>query len=121
SWTIARSFQSPTADATGAAIYQNIQGERSFLQPRELFNPFGGFDLSFEIDFWGRYRRATEAARAELLGSFDARRFVLSTLVTDLASGYMRLRSLDSELDVSRATLAAREDSLKLVTLREQG
>jgi multidrug efflux system outer membrane protein len=119
--TITRSFQFPTVDATGAAIYQNIQGDRSFLQPRELFNPFVGFDLAFEIDFWGRYRRATEAARAELLGSLDSRRFVLSTLVTDLASAYMRLRSHDSELEVSQATLAAREDSLRLVTMREQG
>ena len=119
--TITRSFQFPTVDATGGAIYQRIEGDRSFLQPREQFTPFLGLDLAFEIDFWGRFRRATEAARAELLGSFDARRLVLSTLVTDVAAAYMRLRSLDSELDVSRGTLAARQDSLRLVTLREQG
>src|SRR5207247_2171842 len=80
-----------------------------------------GFDLSFEIDFWGRFRRATEAARANLVASEEGRRLVISTLVTDVATDYFQLRSLDRELEVSQRTLAARQDSLRLVSLRERG
>jgi outer membrane protein, multidrug efflux system len=75
----------------------------------------------FEIDFWGRFRRGTEAARAELLASESARRVVMATLVTDVATTYFNLRDLDKELEISRDTLTSRTDSLKLVTMREQG
>jgi multidrug efflux system outer membrane protein len=118
---VTRSFQFPELNASGSATYSRVVGERDVLQPEEQFGPIAGFDLAFEIDFWGRFRRATEAARADLLGSLDARRFVLTTLVTDVASSYLRLRSFDAELEVSRRTLAARQDSLRLVTLREAG
>lgn len=116
-----RSFQFPTVDVAGSAIYSHVQGERIPLQAEDQFAPIAGFDLAFEIDFWGRFRRATEAARAELLASVDARRFVVSSLVTELAASYFRLRALDVELDVSRRTLAARQESLRLVRLRETG
>ena len=119
--TITRSFQFPEINHSGSAIYQRIEGDRDLLQPKNQFSPNAGFDLTFEIDFWGRFRRATEAARAELLGSLDARRFVLSVLVTDVASAYLRLRALDGELDVARRTLAGRQGSLGLVRLREAG
>jgi len=119
--TITRSFQFPEINASGSAFYQHIEGKRTLFQPKDQFGPVAGFDLAFEIDFWGRWRRATEAARADLLASEEARRFVLSTLVSDLAAAYFQLRSLDSELEISRRTLAKREDSLRLVKLREQG
>lgn len=119
--TIVRSFQLPTVDLSGSAMYSHVEGERVTLQAENEFSAIGGLDLAFEIDFWGRFRRATEAARAELLASLDARRFVLSTLVTDVASAYLRLRSLDAELEVSRRTLVARQDSLRLVRMREAG
>jgi outer membrane protein, multidrug efflux system len=119
--TITRSFQFPELNHSGSAIYSNIQGERSFLQPQHQFAPIASLDLSFEIDFWGRFRRATEAARADLLASVDSRRFVLSTLVTDVATAYFNLRSLDDELEVSRRTLVSRQDNLRLVKLREAG
>jgi multidrug efflux system outer membrane protein len=118
---ITRSFQFPDVGHSGSAIYSRVVGERDVLQPEEQFGPIAGFDLAFEVDFWGRFRRATEAARADLLGSVDARRFVLTTLVTDIASAYLRLRSFDAELEVARRTLAARRDSLRLVTMREAG
>jgi multidrug efflux system outer membrane protein len=118
---ITRSFQFPELNATGSAIYQRIEGERNVLQPKEQFGPIGGATLGWELDFWGRFRRATEAARADLIATEDARRFVLSTLVTDVATAYFQLRSLDSELEVSRRTLAVRQDSLRLVQLREAG
>ena len=116
-----RSFQFPEINAGGSAPYQRIEGDRDLLQPHEQFSPSGGLNFGFELDFWGRFRRATEAARADLLASEDARRFVMSTLVSDLATAYFQLRSLDAELQVSQRTLAARQDSLRLVTLREQG
>jgi multidrug efflux system outer membrane protein len=119
--TITRSFQFPEINAGGSANYQRIVGNTDPIQFREQFSPVAGFDLAFEIDFWGRWRRASEAARADLLASEDARRFVASTLVSDLATAYFQLRSLDAELAVSRRTLATRQDSLRLVKLREEG
>jgi outer membrane protein, multidrug efflux system len=119
--TITRSFQFPELNHSGSAIYSNIQGERSIFQPQNQFAPIASLDLSFEIDFWGRFRRATEAARADLLATVDSRRFVISTLVTDVASAYLSLRSLDSELEVAQRTLTARVENLRLVKLREAG
>jgi outer membrane protein, multidrug efflux system len=118
---ITRSFQFPEVNHFGSAIYSRVEGERVTLQPHEVFEPEAGFSLSWEIDFWGRLRRATQAARADLLASQEARWFVTSTLVTDVASSYFLLRALDQELEVSQRTLAARQDSLQLVTLRERG
>jgi len=77
--------------------------------------------LSWELDFWGRYRRATEAARATLLAGEWARRAVLTTLVSQVSSAYFGLRALDAELDISRQTLASRQESLRLTVVREQG
>lgn len=76
---------------------------------------------SWSPDFWGRYRRATEAARANLLASEWARRAVLSTLVSNVATAYFELRELDLELDIARRTLASRQQSLKLTQTLEQG
>ena len=119
--TIAKSFQFPEVNASGNAVYSNIQGNIQSQQFRESFAPQAGLDLSWEIDFWGRFRRGTEAARADLLASEAARQFVLISLVSDVASFYFNIRSLDNELEISRQTLAARLDSLRLVQLREQG
>ena len=119
--TIARSFQFPEVNASGSAPYQRIEGDRHPSQSREVFSPSASIDLSFEIDFWGRFRRATEAARAELLATEAARRFVLVTLVSDVAGAYFNLRDLDLELEISRQTVTSRLESLRLVRLREQG
>jgi outer membrane protein, multidrug efflux system len=72
-------------------------------------------DLTFEIDIWGRLRRATEAARAEFLASDEARHAVVMTLVSDVATAYLRLRQLDLELETTRQNLASRQGSLQLV------
>jgi multidrug efflux system outer membrane protein len=77
--------------------------------------------VAWELDFWGRFRRATEAARAQLVASEWGRRAVLTTLVSQVSSAYFGLRALDLELDISRRTLASREESLQLTRLREQG
>jgi outer membrane protein, multidrug efflux system len=75
---------------------------------------------SWNIDFWGRYRRATEAARANLLASEWAHKAVIATLVANLATDYFQLRELDLELDISKHTLASRQDSLNLTSMLEQ-
>ena len=77
--------------------------------------------LSFEVDIWGRLRRATEAARANLLGAEETRKAVITTLVSDVATSYFNLRELDYELDISRRTLATRQASLQLIKNRQAG
>jgi multidrug efflux system outer membrane protein len=119
--TFNRSFQFPDLSASASAPYTYIPGDRSTSQFRETFIPLGTFDMFWEIDFWGRFRRATEAARGDLLASESARRFVVTTLVSDVATAYFQLRELDLELEISRRTLASRENSLRLVKLRQEG
>lgn len=85
---------------------------------------FGGATvdlLSFELDIWGRLRRATEAARANLLSAEETRKAVITTLVSDVATAYFNLRELDYELDISRRTLATRQASLDLIKSRQSG
>ena len=118
---IARSFQFPEVAGRAEAPYTSVAGTRPVTEPREAFVPLGGLDFLFEIDFWGRFRRGTEAARAELLATEEAQRFVIVTLVSDVASTYFQLRSLDQELTVARSTLDSRISSLRLVGRREQG
>ena len=77
--------------------------------------------IAWELDFWGRYRRATEAARAQLLASEWGRRAVLTTLVSQVANAYFSLRALDLELDISKRTLTSRQESLQLTQVRERG
>jgi multidrug efflux system outer membrane protein len=119
--TFNRSFQFPDLSASASAPYTYVPGERVPNQFREVFSPLGTFDMFWEIDFWGRFRRSTEAARADLLASESARRFVMTTLVSDVATAYFQLRELDLELEISTRTLASRENSLRLVKLRQQG
>ena len=76
---------------------------------------------SWNIDFWGRYRRATEAARANLRATEWARRAVISSLVENLATAYFQLREYDLELDIAKQTLASRQQSLQLTQTLEQG
>lgn len=77
--------------------------------------------LSFELDIWGRRRAETKAARAELHVSEEDRKAVMTTVVSDVATGYFSLLELDSELDIAKRTLATREDSLRLIRVRQQG
>jgi multidrug efflux system outer membrane protein len=77
---------------------------------------------AWDLDFWGKYRRATEAARADLLASDWARQEVNATLVASVATAYFQLREFDLELDISKHALASRKESLELTkTLEEHG
>src|SRR3974377_183934 len=74
----------------------------------------------WNIDFWGRYRRATEAARASLLANEWAQKAVISSLVANVASSYFQLRQYDLQLEIAKSTLASRKDSLDLTNTLEQ-
>ncbi len=83
----------------------------------------GGFTLSaaWNLDFWGLYRRQTEAARAQLLATEWGRRMTISTVVENVATAYFQLRTLDAELAITQDTLEARKQSLQLTETLEQG
>jgi multidrug efflux system outer membrane protein len=75
---------------------------------------------AWNLDFWGRYRRATEAARASLLANEWAQKAVTATLVANLATAYFQLRGLDLELEISKRTFNSRRESLQLTKTLEQ-
>jgi len=83
----------------------------------------GGFTLSaaWNLDFWGQYRRQTEAARAQLLATEWGRRRTISTVVENVATAYVQLRTLDAELEIARRTVGARKQSLQLTQTLEEG
>ncbi len=116
---ITRADQLPSLSAGG-----NITSQRSpqngpipsFESTRGQLNASAAWNL----DFWGRYRRATEAARANLLANEWAQKEVMSTLVASVAIDYFLLRQLDLELEISKRTLNSRRDSLQLTQTLEQ-
>ena len=77
--------------------------------------------LFWELDFWGKFRRATEASRASLLATEWGQKAVVSSLVSNVASAYFQLLELDSEMNISRRTLDSRRKSLRLVEVRAKG
>jgi multidrug efflux system outer membrane protein len=77
--------------------------------------------VAWNLDFWGMYRRETEAARASLRATEWARQTTYSTLVESVASSYYQLRTLDAELEITKQTLAARKQSLALTQTLEEG
>lgn len=81
----------------------------------------GVLTASWELDVWGRMRRLSEAARADLLASEEGRRSVILTLVSAVANGYLTLRSTDRQLEISRATADAYLQTLGLFELRYKG
>jgi len=78
----------------------------------------GRIDAFYEVDLWGKYRRASEAARAELLNSEMTRQTVVLSLVSDVATAYLDLLDFDNRLAIARTTLEARTDYLRIITAR---
>lgn len=79
------------------------------------------FTASWEIDVWGKLRRATEAARADLAAAEDVRSGVILSLVTSVATAYIDLRSLDQQLEIAKQTVKLREESVRLFEIRFKG
>ena len=117
---ITRADQFPTitagASATSQRIPETIVGPAANTSASEA-----SLSLFWELDFWGKFRRATEAARANLLATEWGQRAVITSLVSSVASAYYQLRELDLEMEISRQTLATRQESLRLVKVRQQG
>jgi len=125
---ITRSNQFPTVGAGAAVDINRLSRDGATPIPSQLLpsqnRNFGTAALqllSFEIDIWGKLRRATEAARANLLGAEENRKAVVTTLVSDVATSYLTLRELDYTLEISKRTLETREQSLGLTRSRQVG
>jgi multidrug efflux system outer membrane protein len=123
---ITRSDQFPTvaANAEMTTLRNSSSGQIALPPGFSRDRTFGTVLLnllSFEIDIWGRLRRATEAARADLLATEENRRAVVSTLVGDVATAYFNLLDLDRELEIAKRTLNTRQESLRLIQTRQQG
>jgi multidrug efflux system outer membrane protein len=119
---ITRANQFPSA-SLGAQIFTQQTAKITRVFPSYQANA-GRLSISalWDLDFWGKYRRATEAARAELLATDWGRRAVISSVVASVASSYFDLRALDAELAIAKSTLASRQDSLRLTrVLAEHG
>ena len=121
---ITRSNQFPTLSVGGTGIGATFP-TATIGSSSGLTSPLseGSFNLSaaWNPDFWGLYRRQTQAARATLLAQTWAQRAVRLTLVQNVATAYLQLRALDEQLEVTKQTIQAREDSLKLTQTLEQG
>ncbi len=94
--------------------------------PTPAFNPTHNFFQTFlnatwEIDVWGKIRRATEAARADLLSTEEGRRAVILSLVSAVANAYVDLRNLDKQLEITKQTAESRKESYRIFQLRFQG
>jgi len=113
---ITRADQFPSVSA-GAGISDVRQARSSFLPAFERSTGQVNASAAWELDFWGRFRRATEAARANLLASEWARQEVITTLVGELSRAYFQLRALDLQLEISSRTLSSRQESLRLTRI----
>lgn len=117
---ITRADQFPTI--TGGASTSNQRFAATRITPAFETSPSEvNLSLFWELDFWGKFRRATEAARASLLATEWGQKAVVSSLVSNVASAYFQLLELDSEMEISRSTLASRKESLHLVEVRAKG
>ncbi|HEY1481155.1 MAG TPA: efflux transporter outer membrane subunit [Candidatus Acidoferrum sp.] len=117
---ITRADQFPTLSA-GAGIADVRTAQSKFLPAFETSTGQVNLSAAWDLDFWGKYRRATEVARANLLASEWARQEVVSTLVANVAAAYFQLRALDLQLEISKRTLDSRQESLRLTQILANG
>jgi outer membrane protein, multidrug efflux system len=117
-----RSALFPQISYTGSALRQRASRNDPVPEPSQ--NPFTSLQAfggaSWEIDLWGRIRRLSEAAKANLLASEEARRGVILSLVAEVSSAYVQLRALDEQLEISKRTLKVYADSVKLFELQHK-
>ena len=117
---ITRADGLPTINA-GAQSFDQRNARQKFFPAFDTSAHQVDLSLAWDLDFWGKYRRANESARASLLATEWAREAVISTLVSDVASAYFQLRELDLQLEISRRTLVSRQDSLRLTQMLANG
>ena len=109
---IAYGYQLPTLDATGYAQRIGFAEHSSFAQ----YNI--GLTAAYQFDFWGRYRRLSEAARAELLSTESQKDTVRLALTADVANYYFSFITLKEQVDISRKTLDSRRESVRIYKVR---
>jgi outer membrane protein, multidrug efflux system len=116
---IVRANQFPWANV-GAGVFSQQNAKVSSLFPAYEVNG-GQLNLSviWNLDFWGKYRRQTEEARAQLLSTEWGQQAAISSLVANVAAAYFQLRALDSELEIAKRTLGSRQQSLQLTQVLE--
>jgi outer membrane protein, multidrug efflux system len=110
------------ADVT--SVEQSRQGEFTIPRGTSRQRTFGTVFLNlftFELDIWGRLRRATEASRAELLATDWNRKAVITTLISDVATAYFSLLELDMELAIAKNTFITRAESLRVIRVQQLG
>jgi outer membrane protein, multidrug efflux system len=111
-----RANQLPNLSGSGGVDYQ-----RNAIVPNGPTIMSLGIQLSYIVDFWGKYRRATEAARAQLLATTYARGVVQTTLISDVANAYFQLRQFDYQLDFSQRNVVADQDVVRINTIKYKG
>ena len=114
----------PTVDASVNASRSQVSENAGKLQPGgnpRSYTVQPGLSAAFEIDFWGKFQRADEAARARLLALDANRGVVLATLYANIAQSYFALRSLDAQVGLAEQTFATRKENVRLQTLRFKG
>lgn len=118
---ITRSQQFPSVTVGGTGIGATLPSSLGTQIPSPLVD--GSFNVSaaWTPDFWGLYRRQTEAARAQLLAQTWAQRAVQLTLVQQVATTYLQIRALDAQLEITRGTIKVRRDSVNLTKTLEGG
>ena len=106
----------PSIGYTGQADFSNFNSNTATRSDFEMYT--AGASLSWEIDFWGKFRRANEAARAELIASEFAQRWIILNLMADVATNYLALVDFDRRLAISERTLESRNESMNIVFQR---
>lgn len=120
---VVRADQSPSLSGAASLSSQQFAKGEMGTNPDPVLMNFGklGLGAVWNLDFWGRYRMSTEAARAQMLGAEWARRAVIDTVITDIATAYFQLRTLDMQLDIAQQALRSRQESLNLTRVLEAG
>jgi outer membrane protein, multidrug efflux system len=120
--TVAGSLPYPTVDASITGPYVGYSGsDLPGGVADRTFQPQAVIGAAWEIDFWGKFKRNSESAWADLLAAEDARHAVIATLVSDVGQAYLTLRALDLTLEISRRTVSSRTHSVDLVQARLDG
>lgn len=118
---VSKSELYPSLNADSSYTRSHQSANRDIFAPKSDTDDFStGFDLSYEVDIWGRVRRSVEAAKADFAAVTTDLRVVLLTLTADVARNYQALRSLDNEQRVIEATAALRRDELQLQETRNK-
>src|SRR6202158_222382 len=119
---IVRSAQFPQVLGSASAARERSSANTALPGGRP-FSDYGvNLSASFELDVWGKLRRATESARASLLASEEGRRTVVLTVVSSVANGYIQLRALDRQLDIAQHTSQTLQEAARLQRVRfEEG